>query len=117
MSEDPNKQYLANGVLDAITGHLSMIEGLRVMPRTSVEQYRENRKSAKEIGEELDVSYLIEGSFLMIDDQVKLTIQLVVAEEGDHVFFREYDINYNDIIAVQSEVVQTIAKEIAVCIA
>jgi len=116
LSEEPNKQYLANGVLDAITGHLSMIEGLRVMPRTSVEQYRENRKSAKEIGEELDVSYLIEGSFLMIDDQVKLTIQLVVAEEGDHVFFKEYDINYTDIIAVQSEVVQTIAKEIEVAI-
>ena len=116
LSEDPNKEYLANGVLDAITGHLSMIEGLRVMPRTSVEQYRENKKSAKEIGEELDVSYLIEGSFLMIEDQVKLTIQLVVAEEGDHVFFREYDINYSDIIAVQSEVVQTIAKEIEIAI-
>jgi TolB-like protein len=116
LSEDPNKQYLANGVLEAITGHLSTIEGLRVMPRTSVEQYRENRKSAKEIGEELDVSYLIEGSFLMIDDQVKLTIQLVVAEVGDHLIFREYDINYNDIIAVQSEVVQTIAKEIKVAI-
>ena len=89
LSEDPNNEYLANAVLDAITGHLSLIEGLRVMPRTSVEQYRENTKSAKEIGEELDVSFLIEGSFLMIEDQVKLTIQLVVAEEGDHVFFKE----------------------------
>ncbi|MCK5067630.1 MAG: hypothetical protein KAR16_09330, partial [Bacteroidales bacterium] len=116
LSEDPNKQYLANGVLDAITGHLSMIEGLRVMPRTSVEQYRENKKSAKEIGEELDVSYLIEGSFLMIEDQVKLTIQLVVAEEGDHLFFKEYDRNYKDILVVQSEVAQTIAKEIEVAI-
>ena len=116
LSEDPNKEYLANAVLDAITGHLSLIEGLRVMPRTSVEQYRENRKSAMEIGEELDVSYLIEGSFLMIEDQVKLTIQLVVAEEGDHVFFKEYDRNYEDIIAVQSEVAQTIAKEIEVAI-
>jgi len=116
LSEDPNKQHLANGVLDAITGHLSMIEGLRVMPRTSVEQYRENKKSAKEIGEELDVSYLIEGSFFMIEDQVKLTIQLVVAEEGDHVFFKEYDRNYKDILVVQSEVAQTIAKEIEVAI-
>jgi len=116
LSEDPNKEYLANAVLDAITGHLSLIEGLRVMPRTSVEQYRENRKSAMEIGEELDVSYLIEGSFLMIEDQVRLTIQLVVAEEGDHVFFKEYDRNYKDIIVVQSEVAKTIAKEIEVAI-
>lgn len=116
LSEDPNKEYLANAVLDAITGHLSMIEGLRVMPRTSVEQYRENTKSAKEIGEELDVSYLIEGSFLMIEDQVKLTIQVVVAKEEYHVFFKEYDRDYKDIIVVQSEVAKTIAKEIEVVI-
>ena len=116
LSEDPHKEYLANAVLDAITGHLSMIEGLRVMPRTSVEQYRENKKPAKEIGEELNVSYLIEGSFLMIEDQVKLTIQLVVANEGDHVFFKEYDRNYKDILIVQSEVAKTIAKEIEIAI-
>jgi TolB-like protein/Tfp pilus assembly protein PilF len=116
LSADPSNQYLANGVLDAITGHLSMIEGLRVIPRTSVEQYSENKKSAKEIGEELNVSYLIDGSFLMIGDQVKLTIQLVLAEAGDHVFFKEYDRNYKDIIVVQSEVAQTIVKEIEVAI-
>jgi TolB-like protein len=81
LSENPDKAYLADGVLDAITGHLSLIKGLRVMPRTSVEQYRENRKTAKEIGEELDVSYLVEGSFLMVENRVKLTIQLVVAKE------------------------------------
>jgi len=116
LSADPDKEYLANGVLDAITGHLSTIEGLRVMPRTSVEQYRETTKSAKEIGEELDVIYLIEGSFLMMEDQVKLTIQLVVANAGDHVFFKEYDRDYKDIFIVQSEVAQTIAKEIEVAI-
>ena len=116
LSEDLNKQYLANAVLDAITGHLSMIEGLKVMPRTSVEQYRENTKSAKEIGEELDVIFLIEGSFLMIEDQVKLTIKLVVAKNGDHVFYKEYDRNYKEIIDVQSEVAKTIAEEIEVAI-
>jgi len=116
LSADPDKEYLANGVLDAITGHLSTIEGLRVMPRTSVEQYRETTKSAKEIGEELDVIYLIEGSFLMMEDKVKLTIQLVVANPGDHVFFEEYDRDYKDIFIVQSEVAQTIANEIELAI-
>jgi len=116
LSENPDKEYLANGVLDAITGHLSIIEGLSVMPRTSVEQYRENKKSAKQIGKELDVSYLIEGSFLLVNDQAKITIQLVVAEEGKHIFFKEYDRNYRDIFAVQSEVAQTIAREIEVAI-
>ena len=116
LSEEPKNEYLANGVLDAITGHLSMIEGLRVMPRTSVEQYRENKKSAREIGEELDVSYLIEGSFLMVGDEVILTIQLVIAGEGDHVFFKEYHRDYKDILEVHSEVAKTIAGEIEVAI-
>jgi len=116
LSEDPNKEYLANAVLDAITGHLSLIEGLRVMPRTSVEQYRETIKTASEIGEELNVSFLIEGSFLMIGNQVKLTIQLVNAKEGDNIDFQEYDRNYEDIFIVQSEVAKTIAKEIEIAI-
>jgi len=117
LSEDPGKQYIADGVLDAITGHLSMIEGLRVMPRTSVEQYRETTKTAKEIGRELDVSYLIEGNFLSVNDQVSITIQLVIAKNNDHIYYNEYRRDYKDIIVVQNEVAETIAKEIEVAIA
>ena len=116
LSENPEKAYLADGVLDAITGHLSMLEGLRVMPRTSVEKYRDSEKTAKEIGEELGVTYLIEGSFLMVGDMVTLTIQLVDAEKQGHIFYNSYDRNYSDILAVQSEVAQTIAREIGVAI-
>lgn len=116
LSEDQSKQYLADGVMDAITGHLSKIEGLRVTPRTSVEQYRETTKTASVIGEELDVSYLIEGSFLMINNQVRLTIQLVIAKEEDHVLYKEYDKDWSEIFVVQSEVAQAIAKEVAVII-
>ncbi len=117
LSEDQSKQYIAEGVLDAITGHLSTIEGLRVMPRTSVEQYRGTTKTIEEIGKELDVSYLIEGNFLIVDDQVSITIQLVTATTNDHIYYNEYRREYKDIIAVQSEVAQTIANEIRVAIA
>jgi len=116
LSEDQSKQYIADGVLDAITGHLSNIEGLRVMPRTSVEQYRGTTKTAKEIGKELDVSYLIEGNFLIVEDQVSITIQLVIAKDEAHTYYNEYKRDYNDIIAVQSEVAQTIASEVEVAI-
>lgn len=116
LAEDQSKKYIADGVLDAITGHLSNIEGLRVMPRTSVEQYRGTKKTAREIGEELDVSYLIEGNFMIVNDQVSITIQLVVARDEDHTFYNEYKRDYKDIIAVQSEVAQTIAKEVEVAI-
>lgn len=116
LSEDANKEYLANGVMDAITGHLSTIDGLRVMPRTSVEQYRETTKTSQEIGKELDVSYLVEGSFQMVGNQVKLIIQLIIAERDDHLFFSEYNRDYKDILIVQSELAKTIAKEIGVAI-
>ena len=116
LSEDQSKQYIAEGVLDAITGHLSTIEGLRVMPRTSVEQYRGTTKTIEEIGKELDVSYLIEGNFLIVDDQVSITIQLVTATTNDHLYYNEYQRDYKDIIAVQSEVARTIANEIKVAI-
>lgn len=116
LSEDQSKQYIAEGALDAITGHLSKIEGLRVMPRTSVEQYRGTTKTIQEIGKELDVSYLIEGNFLIVDDQVSITIQLVTASTNDHLYYNEYRRDYKDIIAVQSEVARTIANEIKVAI-
>jgi tetratricopeptide (TPR) repeat protein/class 3 adenylate cyclase len=116
LSEDQSKEYIADGVLDAITGHLSTIEGLRVMPRTSVEQYRGSAKTAREIGRELDVSYLIEGNFMIVDDQVSITIQLVTTQNNDHVYYNEYRRDYKDIIAVQSEVSRTIAREIEVAI-
>jgi len=117
LSEDQSKQYIADGILDAITGHLSNIEGLRVMPRTSVEQYRGTTKTAKEIGEELDVSYLIEGNLLIVGDKLSITIQLVVAKDEAHTYYNEYKRDYKDIIAVQSEVAQTVASEIEVAIA
>ena len=117
LSEDQSKQYIADGILDAITGHLSNIEGLRVMPRTSVEQYRGTTKTAKEIGKELDVSYLIEGNLLIVGDKLSITIQLVVAKDEAHTYYNEYKRDYKDIIAVQSEVAQTIASEIEVAIA
>ena len=117
LSEDQSKQYIADGILDAITGHLSNIEGLRVMPRTSVEQYRGTTKTAKVIGKELDVSYLIEGNLLIVGDKLSITIQLVVAKDEAHTYYNEYKRDYKDIIAVQSEVAQTIASEIEVAIA
>lgn len=114
LNEDPDKQYMADGILDAITGHLSKIKGLRVTPRTTVEQYRKTTKTASVIGEELNVSYLIESSFWMVNDQVRLIIQLVTTKGEDHIWFKEYDRKLTEIFAVQSEIAQDIAKEIEI---
>ena len=109
LSDDPEKQYLADGVMDAILLHLSKIEDMRVMARTSVEQYRETDKTASEICKELDVAYLLEGSFQKYGDQARLIVQLIIPGMEGHVWANEYNRNWKDIFSVQSEVAQTIA--------
>ncbi|MBA7522906.1 hypothetical protein ES705_15026 [subsurface metagenome] len=110
--DDPEKQYLADGVMDAILLHLSKIEDLRVMSRTSVEQYRETNKTAIVIGQELNVAYLLEGSFQKYGDKARLIIQLIKTTDDSHLWSNEYDRDWKDIFSVQSEVAQTIAREL-----
>ncbi len=113
LSSDPEKQYLADGTMDAILLHLQKFSDLRVLSRTSVEQYRGTKKTTHTIGQELGVAYLLEGSFQKSGDNVRLIVQLIKAskEEG-HAWANEYDKNWKDIFSVQSEVAQTIAKEL-----
>jgi TolB-like protein/Flp pilus assembly protein TadD len=112
LTEEPNKQYLADGMMDAILLHLSKIEDLRVMSRTSVEQYRETDKTSGVIGKELGVAYLLEGSFQKYGDNVRLIVQLIKTGKEGHEWANEYDRNWKDIFSVQSEVAQTIAREL-----
>jgi TolB-like protein/Flp pilus assembly protein TadD len=112
LSDDPEKQYLADGMMDAILLHLSKIEDLRVMSRTSVEQYRKTDKTLSIIGKELDVSYLLEGSFQKYGDNARLIVQLIKSGKEGHVWANEYDRNWNNIFSVQSEVAQAVAREL-----
>jgi TolB-like protein len=114
LSDEPDKQYLADGMMDAITLHLSKIKNLRVMSRTSVEQYRETTKTTRAIGQELDVEYLLEGSFQKFGDNVKLIVQLINSSEESHAWANEYDSKWSDIFSLQSEVAQKIASELMV---
>ena len=82
LSNEPDKQYLADGMMDAILLHLQKFKELRVMSRTSVEQYRETTKTIHSIGQELGVDYLLEGSFQKNGDNVKLIVQLINADQG-----------------------------------
>jgi len=116
LSDEPDKQYLADGMMDAILLHLSKIEDLRVLARTSVEQYRETDKTATMICKELDVAYVLEGSFQKYGNQVRLIVQLIQPGREGHAWAREYDREWKDILFVQSEVAQTVAKELKAAI-
>ncbi len=112
LSEDKSNQYIADGVMDAILLHLSKIEDLSVRARTSVEQYRETGKTIREIGNELNVAYVLEASFQKYGDNARLIVQLIRSSDDGHIWANEYDREWRDIFAVQSEVAQTIAREL-----
>ena len=113
LSDDPAQQYLADGTMDAILLHLQKFSDLRVLSRTSVEQYRGTKKTTHAIGQELGVAYLLEGSFQKSGDNVRLIVQLIKAsKEESHAWANEYDRNWKDIFSVQSEVARTIAGEL-----
>jgi TolB-like protein/tetratricopeptide (TPR) repeat protein len=112
LSNDPELQYQADGVMDAILLHLSKVGELRVMSRTSVEQYRGTTKTATEICNELNVGYLLEGSFQKSGDQIRLIVQLIHSGKEGHVWASNYDREWKDIFAVQSRVAQEVAGEL-----
>ena len=91
LSDDPEKQYLADGVMDAITSHLAKIKELRVIARTSLERYRNLSKDVRDIGQELNVNFLLEGSFQMYGDDAMLTVQLINTNDGSHIWSNEYE--------------------------
>jgi TolB-like protein/Tfp pilus assembly protein PilF len=112
LSDEPDKQYLADGMMDAITLHLSKIKDLRVMPRTSVEQYRGTIKTSRQIGKELEVDYLLEGSFQKFGNDAKLIVQLIKAGEESNAWGNEYNSKWSEVFSLQSEVAQSIANEL-----
>jgi TolB-like protein len=112
LSDEPDKQYLADGMMDAILLHLSKIEDFRVMSRTSTEKYRVPGKTMTEIGRELGVEYLLEGSFQKYSDNVRLIVQLIRTGKEGHVWANEYNEKWQNIFSVQSEVARSIAEEI-----
>ena len=116
LSDDPEKQYLADAAMEAIQHHLSAIEDLRVISLTSVEQYRDTDKTSTDIGKELKVGYLLEGSFQKNGDSARLAVKLINTQDDSHKWSNQYYRNWNDIFTVQSEVAQLVAHEIGAII-
>ena len=112
LSVDPEMQYRADGVMLTIQLHLSSIEDLDVLSSLSVEQYRTTDKTATEICQELDVGYLLTGSFSKYGDHARLNVQLIQSGKEDCIWTHEYNSEWKDIFIVESEVAQSIAGEL-----
>ncbi len=112
LSEDHRNEYFSEGVIEAIRTGLSQIGELRVIARTSVEQYRESAKSAREIARELGVSALLEGSIQRDNNKVRIDVRLVDGVSEEQVWAKSYDRELKDVFAIQSEIAQQVADEL-----
>lgn len=113
LSPDPDNAFFAGGVQEDILTNLSRIRDLRVISRTSTLDYTgENRKKSNEIGSELNVRYLVEGSVRRAGNQVRVTVQLINAPRDEHIWAENYDYTLDNIFAIQSEIAQAIASQI-----
>ena len=104
MSSDKEQEYFSDGLTEDIITQLSKIKSLKVISRTSVMQYKKNPKTIKEIGNELGVAVILEGSVQRNAGQVRITAQLINAITDEHLWAESYDRPVDDIFSIQREV-------------
>ncbi|MGZ8525816.1 MAG: adenylate/guanylate cyclase domain-containing protein [Chitinophagaceae bacterium] len=109
MSSDQEQEYFSDGLTEDIITQLSKIKALKVVSRTSIMQYKKNPKPVKDIGRELGVSVILEGSVQRSQEQVRITAQLIDAGTDEHLWADSYDLDVKDIFSIQREVAIAIA--------
>lgn len=110
MSSDQEQEYFSDGLTEDIITQLSKIKALKVISRTSVLQYKKNPKPMREIGKELGVASILEGSVRKFGDQVRITAQLINASTDDHLWAESYDRPVKDLFNIQKDVATAIAQ-------
>ena len=112
LSEDKANAYFAEGIQDEILTRLSKIADLKVISRTSTQQYQSKPGNVSEIAKQLGVAHILEGSVQKSGDSVRVNVQLIKAEGDSHLWAETYDRKLTDIFAVETEVAQRIANSL-----
>ena len=113
-SRDPDQEYFADGMTEALITDLSKISALQVISRTSVMQYKGSKKPLPTIAKELRVDAVLEGSVEKAGDRVRITAQLIEADNDKHLWAESYDRDMRDVLSLQDEVARRIADEVQV---
>ena len=114
ISPDPKDEYFADGMTEELIYTLSKIGGLHVIAHTSVMQYKGAPKSVTEIGRELRVGTVIEGSVRKAGNKLRITVQLIDVESQAHLWSQRYDRELEDVFAIQSEIAEEVAEALEV---
>jgi TolB-like protein/Flp pilus assembly protein TadD len=112
LTGDPDQDYLVDALHDALITDLSRISALRVISRTSTLMFKTIEKSLPEIGSELGVARIIEGSVFRDSDRVRVTVQLINAKTDEHIWAENYERDIKDIFSLQGEIVRAIARRV-----
>jgi TolB-like protein/DNA-binding winged helix-turn-helix (wHTH) protein/Flp pilus assembly protein TadD len=114
ISGDAGEEYFADGVTDALIGDLAKLPGLQVISRTSSMHYKGTKKSLPEIAREINVDAIVEGSVQRSGDRVVIRAQLIHAATDHHLWVQTYERPMRDVLDVQSEIAQTIARQVQI---
>jgi len=117
MSTDPEQEFFGDGVAEDVITALSRYPSLFVIARNSSFTYKGRAVDVKQIGRELGVRYVLEGSLRTLGSRIRVTAQLVEAETGKHVWAQRYDRDLADIFALQDEITEAVTIAIAPAIA
>lgn len=116
MSNDAEQEYFSDGITEDITTELSKISGLFVIARHSAFTYKGKSVKLSQVGRELGVRYVLEGSVRKAESRLRITAQLSDAITDHHVWADRYDRNLEDVFAVQDEVARSVAAALAVAL-
>ncbi len=111
-SPNPENEYFSDGITEEIINALVKLDGLQVPSRTSVFAYKNTKKDIREIGKELNVATVLEGSVRQAGNKIRVTAQLINTDDGFHVWSENYDGELKDIFKVQDEISQKIAEKL-----
>src|SRR5881227_1073694 len=113
LSDEKENAFFADGIQDDILTNLSKIGDLKVISRMSVMSYRgDGVRNAREIGKALDVASLLEGSVRRIGNRVRVSVQLINANNDEHIWAEDYDRDLTDVFAIQTDLAQKIASSL-----
>ncbi len=114
MSGDPEQEYFSDGISETIITDLSKLSNLFVIARNSTFRYKGQAVDVRDVGRELGVRYVLEGSIQKARSRVRINVQLVDASTGEHLWAERYDRPFDDLFALQDEITQKIVTELDV---
>jgi TolB-like protein/Tfp pilus assembly protein PilF len=112
LSDEKENAYFADGIHDDVLTNLSKIGDLKVISRTSVMPYRRRASSVREIGKALGVGTILEGTVRRAGNRVRVNVQLINAENDEHLWAEDYDRDLTDVFAIQTDLAQKIVREL-----